>query len=240
MGAYAWVFDVTLLLFIGVITYAVGSEGLYGACIMLINVMFAGLIAFSLFEPCARWLAGSIGFTATMADFICLILLFCIAFTLLRLATDMLGTWYVRFHGAVDQIGRYVFGLATGWYLVGMFVCAAETAPLHKKFFGYQWSTHAFWGMGIDRYWLGFVQSTTDRIYDWDPPQTFDRKSDFILRYHNYRPVGEPDFTMPGFKPAGSEVQQGGGQAGGGQPGGGSATQGGGRPPYDPTGATQQ
>ena len=239
MGQYAWVFDVSLLLIMLGITYAVGSEGVYGAAIMFINVMFAGLMAFSLFEPCARWVAANLGFMATMADFVCLILLFGVFFTILRLLTDMLGVWYVRFHGAVDQIGRYLFGAATAWYLVGMFVCMVETAPVHKKFLGYQWETHAFWTLGIDRFWLGFMRDTTDRILERQPKRPFDANCDFILRYHNFRPYGEPDQTMPGIAkpaaaaPAGGAQPAGGGQPAGAQPGG---AQGGGRPPVNPPG----
>jgi hypothetical protein len=233
MGQYAWVFDVTLLLVIMGITYAVGSEGLYGAALMFINVMFAGLITFCIFEPLARLLAKNIPFMATMADFVCLIILFAVIFTLLRLATDMLGVWYVRFHGAVDQIGRYLFGLATAWYLVGMFVCMVQTAPVHKKFLGYQWATHSFWTMGIDRFWLGFTRDTTARIFDWQPPRTFDRNADFILRYHNFRSFGEPDQTMPGIaKPAGA-APAGGAQPGGAQPAGAADA---GRPVTNPAG----
>ena len=231
MGQYAWVFDVTLLLMILGITYAVGSEGLYGASIMFINVLFAGLIAFSLFEPCALWVSNNLGFMATMADFVCLILLFGVAFTLLRLATDALGPWYVRFNGAVDQIGRFLFGLATAWYITGMFVCMVETAPVHKKFLGYQWQTHALWQMGIDRFWLGYVQASTEKYFDWGKP--FDPRSDFILRYHNYRSFGEPDFAMPGVpQPEGGAAPEG-GQPGGAQGGG---AQEGGRPVLNPPG----
>jgi hypothetical protein len=245
MGQYAWVFDVTLLVIMLGITYAVGSEGVYGAALMFINVVFAGLMAFSIFEPCARWVAANLGFMAKMADFVVLLLLFAVFFTIMRLLTDMLGVWYVRFHGAVDQIGRYVFGAATAWYLVGMFVCMVQTAPIHKKFLGYQWATHSFWTMGIDRFWLGFVQDTTYRIFEWEPPRAkqppgryvFDRDSDFILRYHNFRPFGQPDQTMPGVaKPA---AAAGGAEqpAGGAQPAGAAAAGNqGGRPPVAPPG----
>lgn len=237
MGQYAWVFDVTLLLIMLGITYAVGSEGLYGAAIMFINVMFAGLMAFCLFEPCAQLIANNIEFMAAMADFVCLIVLFVVFFEIFREFTSWIGPWYVRFHGAVDQVGRFVFGAATAWYLVGMFVCMVETAPVHKKFLGYQWQNHAFWKLGIDRFWLGFVQATTEKYFEWEPPRTFDPRSDFIVRYHNSRPFGEPDQSITGGAKPAVAPQEGGAQPSGtGQPAGGQS---GGRPPYDPTGATQ-
>jgi Colicin V production protein len=236
MGEYAWVFDIACLSVIGLITWAVGSEGLFGAAIMFVNVMFAGLLAFSYYEPVARMI-GSIGFMETFADFVSLVVLFGVFFTVIRLITDYLGPWYVRFHGAVDQVGRWVFGLATGWYVAGMVVCMVQTAPVHKMFLGYQWQTHSLWTMGIDRYWLGFVQATTEKYFDWDPPRTFDAKSDFMMRYHRWRPFGDPDPTMPG---SGTSTATGTPGAEGGQTGGPGGASGGGRPPVDPTGATQQ
>jgi hypothetical protein len=92
--------------------------------------------------------------------------------------------------------------------------------------------------MGIDRYWLGFVHDTTYRIFEWYPPSpnqppgryVFDQYSDFIRRYHDFRPFGEPDESMPGVaKPAGA-AQPGGGA----QPGG--AADSGGRPVTNPAG----
>lgn len=210
MGAYAWVFDVACLVVILGVTYAVSAEGLYGAAITFVNVMLAGIIAFSYYEPVAGMI-GSIGFMETLADFVSIIVLFGVAFSAIRFVTDYLGPWYVRFHGAMDQIGRYVFGLATAWYLTGMLVCAVQTAPVHKMFLGYQWQTHSMWGMGVDRFWLGFVQATTERYFDWDPPRPFDPRSNFIMRYHKWRPYGNPDPTMPG---SGSTTAQSAGGSG--------------------------
>jgi uncharacterized membrane protein required for colicin V production len=241
MGDYAWVFDLTCLAIILGITYAVGSEGLYGAAIMFVNVMLAGLIAFSLYEPAGKMI-GSIGFMTTIADFVSLTVIFGLAFSLIRFVTDYLGPWYVRFHGAVDQVGRYLFGLATGWYLVGMLVCMVQTAPVHKQFLGYQWQTHSLWGLGIDRFWLGFMQATTEKFFEWEPARPFDARNNFIVRYHMWRPFGEPDRTMPGFRQAPAQGAQPGAAGTGSQPAAptGPPGGGGGRPPMDPTGATQQ
>jgi hypothetical protein len=239
MGNFAWVFDVFCLLAILGIGYAVGSEGIFGAAVMFMNVMFAGLITFSIYEPAARVVGGIMGPIDTMADFSCIIVIFALVFTVIRLVTDYLAPWYVRFHGAVDQIGRYLFGLATGFYMVGMIVCAVETAPVHKMFMGYQWQTHSLWGVGVDRFWLAFVHTTTEKYMEWDPPRSFDPNCDFIMRYHRWRPFGEPDITLPGVgapaQTAGQGAGNGGVQPQGGQGGGG----GGGRPPVDPTGGTQ-
>ncbi len=240
MGAYSWVIDVVLLLLVLGFTYVVSSEGLWGAALMWVNVMFGGLVAFSLYEPCAAFLDNNVGFMKSFSDMVCLIVLFSIAFTAFRLGSDALGPRMVRFPGWLFHVGRLAFGGATAWYFVGMLLCIAQTAPIHKQFLGYQWERHAFWGLGIDRFWLGFVQATTGRYFEWGRRPGFDRDSSFIVRYHRARPFGDPDTEMPGFRPA----PGGGGAAGGaGAPAGGAAgaaqppgDAGGGRPPVAPPG----
>jgi hypothetical protein len=76
---------------------------------------------------------------------------------------------------------------------------------------GYRWRTHALWTVGIDRHWLGFVQASTQRFFEWDPPRPFDPKSDFIIRYHQFRPFGEADPDLPGG--AAAQPSPGGGPA---------------------------
>jgi hypothetical protein len=227
VGQYAWVLDVWLLVMMGLITWAVSSEGLWGAALMFVNVMFAGLIAFSIFEPAANLLASNIPFMVAFADFVSLVILFTVAFVLLRLATDNLGFYMVRFPGWLYHVGRYLFAAFTAWYLMGMVLCMLQTAPIHKQFLGYQWQRHAFWGMGIDRFWLGYVQSATQTTFDWDPPNPFDHTSSFIIRYHNHRGFGDPDPQMPGARPAAAASPQS-------QPAGGQAPA---RQPATPAGA---
>ena len=194
----AWIIDIILLGAVLAITWVVSSEGLWGAALMFVNVMFGGLIAFNFYEPLADLVDENLDFMVSFSDFVCLIVLFSVAFTLLRLATDFLGPTMVRFSGWLYQIGRLVFGAATAWYLVGMFLCIIQTAPIHKQFLGYQWQNHAFWSVGIDRFWLGYVQDSTARIFERSEPRIFDEQSDFIKRYHDHRKFGHPDPTFGG------------------------------------------
>src|SRR5262245_63920600 len=78
-------------------TYAVASEGLWGAALMFFNVLFGGLIAFNFYEPLAKLLADNVSFLAGFADLLCLFLLFLVATFLLRLTTETLGPAMVRF-----------------------------------------------------------------------------------------------------------------------------------------------
>jgi hypothetical protein len=99
----------------------------------------------------------------------------------------------MKFTGWLDQLGAGFFGLLTAWYFVGMLLCIAQTAPVHKQF-GYRWQNHAVWGLGIDRYWLGFVrESTKPQLFGWGSGEPFDKNADYIKRYHDHRSFGNPD-----------------------------------------------
>ena len=230
MGQYAWVIDVMLVLGMLGIGWCVSSEGLWGAALMFVNVMLAGLIAFDLYEWVAKFIDQNLDFMKAFSDFVALVVLFSIAFTLLRIATDNLGPTMVRFPTWLYHVGRYGFAGATAWYLMGMILCILQTAPIHRQFLGYEWKDHAVWGAGVDRFWLGYVQVTTERVFDRYPARMFDAQSSFIRRYHDHREFGEPD---PEFAPkaAGGAAPQGGQQpAGGAAPAGAPGAPGAGAP----------
>ena len=79
----------TVLIMLGV-CYAYWHEGLLTACCMFVNVLLAGLVAFSVFEPIANELDPMLGgsFLEGYEDCLCLIVLFCLTLGLLRLATS--------------------------------------------------------------------------------------------------------------------------------------------------------
>lgn len=214
----AWVIDVTMLFIVLIIAWSVSSEGLWGAALLFVNFMIAGLIAFCYFEPIALFIEKNVSPIWGLTDFIAVVVLFSIVFSILRLGTDMLAPLLVRFPGWLMQVGRMGFGLATGWYAAGMVLCMLETAPIHKQFLGYQWEKHAFWSVGIDRSWLGYVQWSTGRVFSWHWTRRFDRNADFIIRYHDRRPFGDPD---PNIRPAASS----GSEAAPAQPAAGAAQQ---------------
>ena len=55
------------------LTYALTSEGLWGAALMFFNVLFAGMIAFNFYEPLAKLLARHVPASARgFADTLCL------------------------------------------------------------------------------------------------------------------------------------------------------------------------
>src|SRR4051812_1048399 len=99
------------LMIVGLIlgmTYALMSEGAWGAALMFFNVLFAGLIAFNFYEPLATLLAGQVSAMAAWADMLCLMLLFVISLVILRIITESIAPAMVRFPTPIFHIGRVV------------------------------------------------------------------------------------------------------------------------------------
>ncbi len=191
-----WIIDAVLFLLLLLIAWCVYGEGMWGAALRYVDFMIGGLIAFNFYEPVAQLIADKLSFMASFADIVSVSVLFCIAFSILRFITDTISPINVRFPAILDQIGRIVFTLLLAWYMTGMSLCMLEMAPLHKQFLGYQWKNHALRSIGIDRYWLGYVHGTTGKVFDWSPPKPFDKRGDFIKRYHDHRPLGDPDPSL--------------------------------------------
>src|SRR4051794_13006545 len=153
------------LLILGM-TYALSSEGLWGACLMFFNVLFGGLIAFNFYEPLAQKLAENVPFLSGFADTLCLLSLFIVATFILRLTTESLAPAMVRFPTPVYHLGRWVFGLACGALTVAILLLGFETAPVHKKIFGViDYKALVPYNQGIEREWLAFFQYTTGQIF---------------------------------------------------------------------------
>jgi hypothetical protein len=236
--------DVIMAALILGMTYALMSEGLWGAALMFFNVLFAGIIAFNFYEPCAAWLAANVGFLSGFADTLCLMGLFIVSLTLLRLTTETLAPSMVRFPTPVYHLGRLVFALGGSLVTMAILLLAFETAPVHKKIFGvidYQYKPP--FKMGLDRQWLGFFQYTTGLIFanhksggrdpfgEYGTAKVFDPRGEWLLLHQDARPYGtetvleESAGGAAGAGPAGA-----GAPAGGGPPGAEAAPGGGGRP----------
>src|SRR5437879_3785605 len=91
------VLDLIVLALIAGMTYALMSEGLWGAALMFFNALFAALIAFNFYEPLAKLLAENVSFLKGFADALCLLVLFTVSLFLFRLATETLAPAMVRF-----------------------------------------------------------------------------------------------------------------------------------------------
>ena len=155
------VIDLIICVLILLMTYAVSSEGLWGAALMFFNVVFSGLIAFNFYEPLAR-LIDSTGIGWGFSDTLSMLLIFCVATMLLRMTTETLAPAMVRFPMPIYHAGRLFFALATSLVLMAILILSFHVAPVNKKIFGaIDWKYKPPFGMGLDHQWLGFFQYTT-------------------------------------------------------------------------------
>jgi len=97
--------DGIIVLLVAGMTYALASEGLWGAALMTFNVLFAGLISLNFYEPLAALIAENVGFLSGFADTLSLLLLFAIGLIGMRIGTEMLAPAMVRFPGPVYFAG---------------------------------------------------------------------------------------------------------------------------------------
>ncbi len=196
--------DVGIVVLILGITYALMSEGLWGAALMFFNVIFAGMIAFNFYEPLALQVASNVSFAAVYADSVCMMLIFAISLGLLRVATDSLAPTMVRFPKPLYELGRIFFAAGTACITVGILLLALEASPISKKVLGYiDYKAEPPFKMGLDRRFLAFFHYSTGYPFarygsgysDTEFPNTyvFDREAKWLLEHQQARPYGEGD-----------------------------------------------
>lgn len=184
-------------------TWALMSEGLWGACLMFFNILFASLITFNFYEPLASLLTRSLPAASPGADAACLCLLFLISIVLLRVATESLAPTMVRFPNIVFHAGRVLFGFAGAVMVVAIMLLAFHTAPIHRKMFSVvDHDTKPPFGRGLDRWFLGFFQYTTgypfsrhgntlDPYKEFGDAYVFDRQGRWLIDHEDARPFGD-------------------------------------------------
>jgi hypothetical protein len=178
-------FDAMLLIVWGIVTWCVASEGAHGAAINAVVVVLSGLLAMNLFEPFASFGQGifaSIVWSYRM-DIIALVGLF-IAFVLgLRMLFEKLSPVYVATEGLAYELGRWGFGLLTGYVTMAFLLTALHTAPLPREFMDFKPErANLFNALAPDRQWLGFTQWVSEHTFvRGGIPRVFDGPyADFI------------------------------------------------------------
>ena len=192
-------------------TYALMSEGIWGAALMFFNVMFAALISFNFYEPLAKLIAENASFMSNFADLVSLMILFIVPLLIFRLTTDTLGPAMVRFPTAVYHLGRVAFGAAAAVIMTGMIILAFEVAPVQKKMLGvFDYAYKPFYGVRFDRDFLAFFQYTSGYTFARNgagsggdsefpaQPMLFDPRAEWLLNHQAARPYGdEPILPEP-------------------------------------------
>jgi hypothetical protein len=225
------VIDLTIVVLILGMTYALMSEGLWGAALMFFNVLFAGLIAFNFYEPVAAWLAGQVSQMSGYADTLCLMGFFIIALVILRLTTESLAPSMVRYPSIVYHIGRIAFGFAGSMVTMAILLVAFHTNPGHKKIFGVvDYKYEPPFHQGLDHKWLAFFQFTSGQVFatytdtpephgEYSTAKVFDPYGDWLINHQNERPYGPATDKVP--EPPAAPAAGGGGGGEGGAGGGG-------------------
>jgi len=154
------IIEIGFLIVLGVVTWLVASEGVWGAAQTFLCTLLAGLIAMNYFEPLAAQLRGVT--SDDYADIIALLGLFIGLIFALRMGTEQLAPSYIQVIPMVDTVGRWAFGVITGYLTIAILLTSLHTAPLPREFLGFKPENNNFFGSAPDRQWLGFVQYVSE------------------------------------------------------------------------------
>ena len=157
--------DIACLVVVGITVYFVANEGLWGAAQTFLCVLLAGLIAMNYFEPLAGFLDGIAPTYKSYMDIIALAGLFIGLVFSLRMGSEHLSPVYIGLPSTLDQLGKWLFGAATGYLTMAFLLAALHTAPFPREFMGFKPERNNFFGMAPDRQWLGFVQYVTEKPF---------------------------------------------------------------------------
>jgi hypothetical protein len=245
----SYIVDLVIVVLIAGMTYALSSEGLWGAALMFFNVLFGAIIALNFYEPVAG-LIDSTNIGWGFSDTLSLLGLFIIATFLLRLTTESLAPAMVRYPNPIYQVGRFIFALGGSLITMGIILLSFETAPVHKKIFGViDYKTKPPFGLGLDYRCLAFFQYTTGLVFadhvpgsrdpfrEYGSAKVFDPKAEWLLRHQEARPYGT-ESILEGSGGEGAAAEGGGAGGAAPAPGGasgpaGPAAAGGGSKPGD-------
>ena len=153
--------EIVLLIVVGVVTWLVASEGIWGAAQTFLCTLLAGLVAMNFFEPLAHAIRGLVG--ENYADIVALLGLFTGLVFALRMGTEQLAPSYIQVIPILDTIGKWGFGVITGYLTMAIFLTALHTAPLPRDFLGFKPERNNFFGNAPDRQWLGFMQHVSEK-----------------------------------------------------------------------------
>jgi len=156
--------DIILLVILAVVTWCVAGEGVWGAALVFLSVLFSAFFAMNFYEPVAALLSSGSSWDYYW-DFVVLIGLFAIAVTLLRVATEYLMPVYVEVLPLLYDIGRWVLGFGTGYITMAFLAAAIHTAPLPREFLGFSPESKLLFGLAPDRQWLAMTQYATEKVY---------------------------------------------------------------------------
>jgi hypothetical protein len=196
---YGTIVDLGVLVLTLGMTYALMSEGLWGACLMFFNALFAAMITMNCYEPLAQLIGTNVEFLSGYADALSIMLIFTVTLVAIRLTTENFAPAMVRFPTPLFHLGRVVFGLLGSAVTMGIILIALDASPVNKKILGaMDYKYRPFFGLRLDKEILAYFQHATGYIFtrvgNQDPykefgnVRAFDPKGDWLLREQEARP----------------------------------------------------
>jgi hypothetical protein len=184
------ILPILMLLLIFAVVATCFNEGIWSNLLRLINVITAGLLAMTFFEPLARALDSWQPSYTYMWDFLSLWALFSVFLLIFREITDRVSHVNVRFLKIADRIGGVVLSLWVGYAMVCFTMMTLHTAPLGRNFLfeGFSTQTDARMFFGVtppDRQWLGFTQKMSTGAFAG--AEEFDPNAEFMPKYATRR-----------------------------------------------------
>lgn len=153
--------DILLLIILGLVTWSVASEGIWGAALTSLIVIFSGLLAMNFFEPVAGILEGfgTSLWWRSHCDIIAMLGLFAGLVFGLRTATDRISPRFITSDRLAYGLGRWGGGLLAGYVTMAFLLTALHTGPFPRNFWGFTPERRNLLNMvAPDRQWLGFTQ----------------------------------------------------------------------------------
>jgi hypothetical protein len=169
--------DVILLIVLGLVTWSVASEGIWGAALTSLIVVISGLAAMNFFEPVAGILEGS-GTSVWWrghCDIFALLGLFAVSVMVLRIATDRISPRFITSDRLAYELGRWGGGLLAGYVTMAFLLTALHTGPFPRDFWGFSPERRNLLGVvAPDRQWLGFTQWVSEESLKRSDLKVFD------------------------------------------------------------------
>lgn len=138
------IMNILAIAILGGVAYAWGARGGFSSLLNCVCVLFAGAIAFGLWEHVATWLinsAGSRGMSSLLADVAWgagLAIPFAISLGILRAITDTLIRKNLKFSPAGDWIVGSLFGVIAGLIISGISVLSLSGMRIGSDAWGYE------------------------------------------------------------------------------------------------------
>lgn len=156
--------DLILLAIVAGVAFMVSNDGAWNAGQTFLSVLFAGLIAMAFFEPLALQMTKVYAEWSDRWDMVALVGLFVGLVFAFRMGLERMAPTYIQVPGFVDNIGRYGFGLATGYVTMAFLLTALHTAPLPREFLGFRPERANLFNVAApDRQWLAFTQYVSEK-----------------------------------------------------------------------------